>query len=99
MKHLPKGDMWLDAPELYSSVKGFTCPCPAHAGDCPTAVAAALAALGPDASAGAGISSIAAHASISSFSSSAGAASSFVALPCHGPCPSLPLPFAQHSDL
>jgi len=82
--------MWLDAPESYSSVKGFACPCPTHTGDRPAAVAAALAALGPDVSAGAGISSIATHASISSFSSLAGAASSFAALPHCGPCPSLP---------
>jgi len=99
MKHLLKGNMWLDALESYSLGSGFACPCPTHAGDRPTMVAAASAAPGPDASEGVGISSIATHASVSSFSSLARAASSFAALPCHSPCPSLPLPFAQHLDL
>src|SRR6267142_4174688 len=99
VKHSPKGDMWLDAPESYSSVVGFGCPCSAHAGDHPAAAAASLATPVPDASVGAGTSSIAAHASVSSCSSSARAASSFVPFPHCGPCPSLLPPFAQHSDL
>src|SRR6266850_2317271 len=99
MKCSPKGDMWLDAPESYSSVVGFGCPCSAHTGDRPTVAAAASATPVLDASVGAGTSSIAAHASVSSCSSLAGAASSFVPFPHRGPCPSLPPPFAQHSDL
>src|SRR6267142_1135482 len=99
MKHSPKGDICLDAPESYSSVVGFGCPCSAHTGDRPAAAAAASATPVLDASAGAGTSSITAHASISSCSSSARAASSFAPFPHHGPCPSLPPPFTQHSDL
>src|SRR6267142_3373367 len=99
MKHSPKGNICLDAPESYSSVVGFGCPCSARTGDHPAAAAAASATSVLDASVGMGTSFIATHTSVSSCSSSARAASSFALFPHHSPCPSLLLPFTQHSDL